>query len=37
MMFTNPMPEMPQEMVDAVGADPGAFAEAMDKEWRLSK
>ena len=29
MMFPNPMPEMPQEMVDAVGADPGAFAEAM--------
>ena len=29
MMFPNPMPEMPQEMVDAMGADPGAFAEAM--------
>ena len=28
-MFPNPMPEMPQEMVDAMGADPGAFAEAM--------
>ncbi len=28
-MFPMPMPEMPQEIIDAVGADPGAFAAAM--------
>ncbi len=28
-MFAMPMPEMPQEVIDAVGADPGAFAAAM--------
>ena len=29
MMFPNPMPEMPQEIMDAMGADPGGFAEAL--------
>ena len=28
-MFPMPMPEMPQEIMDAVGADPSGFAEAM--------
>ena len=28
-MFPMPMPEMPQEIMDAIGADPGGFAEAM--------
>ena len=32
-MFPNPMPEMPQEMIDAMGAEPGAFAEAMGSEY----
>jgi len=29
MMFPMPMPEMPQEIMDAVSADPGAFAAAL--------
>ncbi len=29
MMFPMPMPEMPQEIMDAVSADPGAFAAAV--------
>ena len=29
MMFPMPMPEMPQEIMDAVSADPGAFAAAI--------
>ena len=29
MMFPNPMPDMPQEIIDAVAADPGAFATAL--------
>ena len=28
-MFPTPMPEMPQEIVDAIGADPGAFADGL--------